>query len=185
MKAFAFRHYLTNIAPARIIILRPWCREIYCSLGPQINMHQMASVSQFHCPKLHGSGKCFSYFKFHAHRCHFSGDGSPTPFIPSWGEAQVTVSRGSQPGLSRVTLGLPKLDATQRQQFPTFDVEWRVSGSSDPWSSTEVPSSASNVTLPRELPDGLYDVQVRATNTEAGTMTNYSLPLVFSLESTG
>ena len=113
------------------------------------------------------------------------GDGSPTPFIPSWGEAQVTVSRGSQPRSSRVTLGLPKLNIVQRQQFPTFDVEWRVSGSSDPWSSTEVSSSVSNVTLPRELPDGLYDVRVRATNTEAGTVTNYSLPLVFSVDSQG
>ena len=89
------------------------------------------------------------------------------------GQPQITLGRGTQPGLSTLTLGLPTLTAEQRARFSQFDVEWRAVGEST-WQSTSTPASSSTLTLPQELAVGSYEIRVRAKSSDGTATSQYT-----------
>ena len=100
------------------------------------------------------------------------------------GQPQITLGRGTQPGLSTLTLGLPTLTAEQRARFSQFDVEWRAVGEST-WQSTSTPASSSTVTLPQELAVGSYEIRVRAKSSDGTTTSQYTGVLTATVQAIG
>ena len=100
------------------------------------------------------------------------------------GQPQITLGRGTQPGLSTLTLGLPTLTAEQRARFSQFDVEWRAVGEST-WQSTSTPASSSTVTLPQELAVGSYEIRVRGKSSDGTATSQYTGVLTATVQAIG
>ena len=85
-------------------------------------------------------------------------------------------------GYSTVKINLPVLTADQRNDYQTFEVEWRKLDTSI-WQETTASTTASSVNLPGELSDGSYEVGVRATGT--GGQSLFTTLLRFPLSCVG
>ena len=97
---------------------------------------------------------------------------------PDWIRGRVVEETTTGLGTSTVKINLPVLTEEQRNDFQTFEVEWRRLGSPS-WQRTTTSTTSSSVNLPGELSDGSYEVRVRATGT--GGTTLYTTPLRFPL----
>ena len=103
-------------------------------------------------------------------------------FKPSWIQGRVVEETCSRVGYSTVKINLPVLTADQRNDYQTFEVEWRKLDTSS-WRETTASTTASSVNLPGELSDGSYEVGVRATGT--GGQSLYTTLLRFPLSCVG
>ena len=101
---------------------------------------------------------------------------------PDWIRGRVVEETSTGLGTSTVKINLPVLTEEQRNDFQTFEVEWRRLGESS-WEKTTTSTTSSSVDLPGELPDGSYEVRVRATGT--GGTTLYTTPIRFPLRALG
>ena len=101
---------------------------------------------------------------------------------PDWIRGRVVEETSTGLGTSTVKINLPVLTEEQRNDFQTFEVEWRRLGESS-WEKTTTSTTSSSVNLPGELTDGSYEVRVRATGT--GGTTLYTMPLRFPLRGLG
>ena len=108
----------------------------------------------------------------------FSSDASVPGVWPDWIRGRVVEETTTGLGTSTVKINLPVLTEEQRNNFQTFEVEWRKLGASS-WEKTTTSTTSSSVNLPGELSDGSYEVRVRATGT--GGTTLYTMPLRFPL----
>ena len=103
--------------------------------------------------------------------------------ILTWNQPEPTLSQGSKPGFTTLTLRLPTLTDEQRARFSEFDVEWRAVGGA--WQSTVTPASSSTVTLPQELAIGSYEVRVRAKSSDGSATSEYTGSLTVTVQPSG
>ena len=97
---------------------------------------------------------------------------------PDWIRGRVVEETTTGLGKSTVKVNLPVLTEEERNDFQTFEVEWRRLGESS-WQRTTTSTTSSSVNLPGELSDGSYEVRVRGTGT--GGTTLFTTPLRFPL----